>query len=94
MTPDEFRARGHALIDWIADYRATLADRPVIAATAPGQLKAALPAAPPESPEPFDAVLSPTSTRSWSPGSPTGSTRGSAATSRRTHRSPASSATF
>lgn len=57
MTPDEFRAHGHAVIDWIADYRATLAERPVIAATAPGQVKAALPAAPPESPEPFDAVL-------------------------------------
>ena len=57
MTPDEFRAHGYALIDWIADYRATLAARPVMAATAPGQVKAALPAAPPMSPEPFDAVL-------------------------------------
>ena len=28
MTPDEFRADGHQLIDWIADYRATVADAP------------------------------------------------------------------
>jgi aromatic-L-amino-acid/L-tryptophan decarboxylase len=57
MTPDEFRAHGHKLIDWIADYRSTLATRPVIAGTKPGQVKAALPADPPATPEPFDAVL-------------------------------------
>src|SRR3954452_5973869 len=51
MTPDEFRALGHRLIDWIADYRATLADRPVLARTAPGEVKAQLPAAPPEQPD-------------------------------------------
>ena len=26
MTPDEFRAAGHQIVDWIADYRATVAD--------------------------------------------------------------------
>jgi aromatic-L-amino-acid decarboxylase len=57
MTPDEFREYGHRLIDWIADYRATLASRPVIAQTEPGDVKAALPTDPPSSPEPFDAVL-------------------------------------
>lgn len=57
MTPDEFREYGHRLIDWIADYRATLADRRVIAQTEPGDVKAALPTEPPDSPEPFDAVL-------------------------------------
>ena len=31
MTPDEFRVVGHRLIDWIADYRATVANRPVMA---------------------------------------------------------------
>ena len=57
MTPEEFRRRGHQLIDWIADYRATVADRPVMARTAPGTVKAQLPPAPPDRPEDFDAIL-------------------------------------
>src|SRR4051812_35684471 len=57
MTPDEFREYGHKLIDWLADYRAGLASRPVIAQTEPGQVKAALPDEPPADPEPFDAVI-------------------------------------
>ena len=57
MTPAEFREYGHKLIDWIADYRAGLASRRVIASTEPGQVKAALPPEPPASPEPFDAVM-------------------------------------
>src|SRR5437764_1396418 len=56
MTPEEFRAHGHALIDWIADYRAGVASRPVMARTEPGDIKAALPAAPPLEAESFDAV--------------------------------------
>ena len=36
MTPEEFRKRGHQLIDWIADYRALVSDLPVMARTAPG----------------------------------------------------------
>jgi aromatic-L-amino-acid decarboxylase len=57
MTPEEFRTAGHQLIDWIADYRARLADRPVLARTAPGEVKARLPAAPPERAEDFTAIL-------------------------------------
>lgn len=57
MTPDEFREHGHRLIDWIADYRATIAERPVIAQTTPGDIRAAFPPDPPASPEPFDAIL-------------------------------------
>jgi aromatic-L-amino-acid decarboxylase len=57
MTPDEFRVFGHQLIDWIADYRTGLASRPVMAATAPGDVKAALPSAPPIEPDGFDSVL-------------------------------------
>ncbi len=57
MTPDEFRRYGHQLIDWIADYRTSVADRPVMARTAPGDIKRRLPPAPPEAPESFEAVL-------------------------------------
>jgi aromatic-L-amino-acid/L-tryptophan decarboxylase len=57
MTPDEFRSLGHRLIDWIADYRGTLAGRPVMARTAPGDVKGRLPASPPQRPEAFEAVL-------------------------------------
>lgn len=57
MDHHEFRRRGHQLIDWLADYRASVEQRPVMAQTAPGSLKAALPAAPPQAGEPFDAIL-------------------------------------
>src|SRR5919201_3443459 len=57
MTPDEFRAIGHQVIDWIADYRRNVAELPVMARAAPGDVKRALPAEPPEHPEPFDAIL-------------------------------------
>jgi aromatic-L-amino-acid decarboxylase len=57
MTPDEFRLLGHQLIDWIADYRQTVAERPVMARTSPGQVKSQLPATFPETPEGFEAVF-------------------------------------
>ena len=57
MTPEEFRRRGHQLIDWIADYRAGVAGRAVSAVTQPGDIVRALPAEPPEQPEPFEWVL-------------------------------------
>ncbi|MDR3701908.1 MAG: pyridoxal-dependent decarboxylase [Candidatus Sulfopaludibacter sp.] len=58
MTPEEFRKAGHQLIDWIADYRAGVAALPVMARTAPGEVRAQLPPAPPMAPEPFAAILS------------------------------------
>lgn len=57
MDSEDFRRRGHQLIDWIADYRATVAGRPVMARTEPGGIRAQLPASPPAEPEPFDDVL-------------------------------------
>jgi aromatic-L-amino-acid decarboxylase len=57
MTPEEFRRQGHRLIDWIADYRAKVADLPVMAQTAPGALKAMLPAAPLIEPQDFAGVF-------------------------------------
>jgi aromatic-L-amino-acid decarboxylase len=57
VTPEEFRAQGHAIVDWIADYRRDVAARPVMASTPPGAVKAALPATPPDQPEAFGDVL-------------------------------------
>ena len=57
MTPEDFRKAGHRVIDWIADYRATVQSRPVMAQTEPGAIKALMPTAPPEQPESFDAIL-------------------------------------
>jgi aromatic-L-amino-acid decarboxylase len=57
MTPDEFRRAGYAVVDFIADYRAGIASRPVMAAVAPGDVKARLPEAPPDAPETMDAIL-------------------------------------
>jgi aromatic-L-amino-acid/L-tryptophan decarboxylase len=57
MTPEEFRAAGHQIVDWIADYRATVASRPVMARTGPGDVKRQLPAQPPEQPEPFASIV-------------------------------------
>jgi len=57
MTPEEFRQRGHQLIDWIADYRARIASLPVAPRTEPGEIRKQLPADPPGAPESFDAIF-------------------------------------
>jgi aromatic-L-amino-acid/L-tryptophan decarboxylase len=57
MTPEEFRAAGHRLIDWVADYRARVEQFPVMARTEPGEIKAQLPASPPDAPESLDAIV-------------------------------------
>ncbi|OZM73773.1 aspartate aminotransferase family protein [Amycolatopsis antarctica] len=57
MTPEEFRAHGKQVVDWIADYLAGIEAHPVRSQSAPGDVRAALPAHPPERGEPFEAVL-------------------------------------
>jgi aromatic-L-amino-acid decarboxylase len=57
MTPEEFRAAGHALIDWIADHRARIPELPVQATVAPGEVAAGLADHAPSTPEPFGDVL-------------------------------------
>lgn len=57
MTAAEFREHGRAVIDWIADYYEHIESFPVLSQAAPGQIRAGLPAAPPEKGEPFEAVL-------------------------------------
>ena len=48
MDAEQFRRLGHELVDWIADYRETLEARPVMSQVRPGEIKARLPAQPPE----------------------------------------------
>ncbi|WP_309245940.1 pyridoxal-dependent decarboxylase [Verrucosispora sioxanthis] len=57
MTPEEFRRAGYAVVDWIADYWATLPQRPVTSQDPPGTVAAGLSAGPPARGEPVEAVL-------------------------------------
>ena len=57
MTPDEFRQRGHEVVDWIADYYACIESYPVLSRAEPGQVRASLPAKPPAKGESFATIL-------------------------------------
>ena len=52
-----FRDDGHAALDWAASYLEGVRELPVLAQVQPGEIRAALPDAPPEQGEPFSAVL-------------------------------------
>jgi aromatic-L-amino-acid decarboxylase len=57
MTPEEFRAWGHAVIDWIANYQQKVAALPVLSSMEPGQLRRTLPSEAPLRGEPFQTIL-------------------------------------
>ncbi len=57
MNAEDFRRYGHELVDRIADYRASVAKRPVRSNAEPGAIRARLPADPPAEAEPFGKVL-------------------------------------
>lgn len=57
MTPDEFRRHGYAVVDWVARYMEQVERYPVKTSVAPGAIMDALPKAPPEHGEPFEALL-------------------------------------
>jgi aromatic-L-amino-acid decarboxylase len=57
MSPEEFRRQGHAVVDWIADYRARIESFPVLSRVKPGETRAKLPGAPPAQGEAFDRIL-------------------------------------
>ena len=57
MTPEEFRRHGRAVVDWIADYWGRVEGLPVLSRARPGEVRAALPAAPPADGEPFESLL-------------------------------------
>ena len=52
-----FRDDGAAALDWVASYLERVREYPVLARVEPGQIRAALPSSPPETAEPFAAVL-------------------------------------
>ena len=53
----DFREDAAAAAEWVAGYLEGVRDRPVLAQVEPGEIRAALPASPPETAEPFAAVL-------------------------------------
>jgi len=58
MSPEEFRRRGHAVVDWIADYQSHIESFPVLSRVQPGEIRAKLPPNPPAQGEPFEQILS------------------------------------
>jgi aromatic-L-amino-acid decarboxylase len=57
MDREEFRKRGHQLVDWMADYFEMVEQYPVKSGVSPGEIIGQLPPAPPEQGEPFDALF-------------------------------------
>jgi aromatic-L-amino-acid decarboxylase len=57
MDAEAFRAYGHQIIDWIADYLAHPDRYPVLAQVQPGWVRDQLPKQPPDRPEPMEAIL-------------------------------------
>ena len=57
MTPEEFREAGHALIDWIADYRQSIPEQPVRAQVQPGEVRQSFPDSPPTEAGDFATLL-------------------------------------
>jgi aromatic-L-amino-acid/L-tryptophan decarboxylase len=57
MSPEQFRQYGKQVVDWIADYLSTIESYPVRAQVGPGEVRAMLPAHPPEHGEPYEKVL-------------------------------------
>src|SRR5712691_1775576 len=57
MEPEAFRAYAHEVVDWIADYLTNVESYPVLAHTAPGDIRRALPVQAPAQPESMGSIL-------------------------------------
>lgn len=57
MNPEEFRAAGYKMVDWLANYMSTVESYPVLSRVEPGWVRDQLPAHAPEEGEPFEAIL-------------------------------------
>ncbi len=53
----DLRRDGAAALEWAASYLERVGELPVLARVAPGEIRARLPARPPDDPEPFSAIL-------------------------------------
>lgn len=58
MDPDEFRERGHEVVDWIADYYKRIESFPLLSPAQPGEIRASLPTEAPQRGETFETILS------------------------------------
>ena len=57
MSAEAFRKHGYAVIDWIAKYMQEVETYPVMSPVKPGDVRAKLPAQPPQHGEPFEQML-------------------------------------
>jgi aromatic-L-amino-acid decarboxylase len=57
MSPEEFRKRGHQVVDWIANYQKSLESLPVLSQVKPGDIRRSLPVQPPLDGESFDKIF-------------------------------------
>ncbi len=56
-TTDEFRAAGHRLIDWVADYLENIDSYPVLSRVQPGDVAKQFASSPSEGGKPYDALI-------------------------------------
>src|SRR5579863_9782718 len=57
MDPEEFRQRGHEVVDWIADYYKRIESFPVLSQFKPGEIRASIPPQAPQQGEAFETIL-------------------------------------
>ena len=57
IPPLEFRATMHRVADILADYLENVGKYPVVPKVSPGEIRASLPTAPPQEPEPLARIL-------------------------------------
>jgi aromatic-L-amino-acid decarboxylase len=57
LAPEALRAHLHRIADWIADYRATIGQRPIAPHVRPGDIAARVPVDPPDAPTPLDDIV-------------------------------------
>src|SRR6266567_3661831 len=57
MSPEEFRKQGHAVVDWIADYYSRIESFPVHSQVQPGEIRAALPQAAPQTGDSIENIM-------------------------------------
>ncbi|MBI2969468.1 MAG: aspartate aminotransferase family protein [Gammaproteobacteria bacterium] len=57
MDLEDFRRNGHAAVDWVVEYLRNVESYPVLSRVKPGDIRARLPAHPPERGDGFDAML-------------------------------------